>query len=271
MPTGHYRFRRSLGNVNGRMFRGARPILDFSPEAQDYFSRLDAAGDTTYTAYKQPLANYIDGLIAASMWDGLASAASFIGVGIEGIVVPLRSDMPAITNNNFVNADLSQTDGLKGDGSTKYLLTGVSSYTDVLQDDTSVSAYVTADRESSVGRYVQAGAGSGRLSIIGNSTGGRARTNNSTLSTLGTGTSVPALVGWSRDSASDFDYLAFGQSGTIAVASTADTPASIAIFADSTGASATAARIATYHIGESLNLASLEALQDTLISEIAAI
>jgi hypothetical protein len=28
----------------------------FSAEAQDYFDRLDTAGDTTYTPYKQPLA-----------------------------------------------------------------------------------------------------------------------------------------------------------------------------------------------------------------------
>jgi hypothetical protein len=41
-----------------------RAVAGFSTEAQDYFDRLDTAGDTTYTPYKQPLANYIDGLVA---------------------------------------------------------------------------------------------------------------------------------------------------------------------------------------------------------------
>ena len=43
----------------------------FSAEAQNYFDRLDTAGDTTYTAYKQPLANYIDSLVTlgGAYWD----------------------------------------------------------------------------------------------------------------------------------------------------------------------------------------------------------
>ena len=94
----------------------------FSAEAQNYFDRLDTAGDTTYTAYKQPLANYIDSLVTlgGAYWDDMKSAASFVGVGIQGITVPLRDGMPTLTNNNFVADDLDQLNGLTSNGTTKW-------------------------------------------------------------------------------------------------------------------------------------------------------
>jgi len=57
----------------------------FSAEALNYFSRLDTAGDTDYTPYKQPLANYIDALVAlgGGYWDDMESAASFVGVALK--------------------------------------------------------------------------------------------------------------------------------------------------------------------------------------------
>jgi hypothetical protein len=137
----HFRFRRSFGQVGTRRFRGARPP-GFSTEAQNYFDRLDTAGDTTYTAYKQPLANYIDSLVTlgGAYWDTMLSSTSFVGVGIQGVTVPLRDGMTVPTNNFFVVGDLDQLTGLKGDGSTKYIATNLAG-TALLQDDASASVY----------------------------------------------------------------------------------------------------------------------------------
>ena len=101
--------------------------IGFSTEAANYFSRLVNAGDTTFLAYRQPLANYIDSLVAlgGAYWDDMKSAASFVGVGIQGITVPLRDGMTVPTQNNFVAGDLNQLTGLKGDGSTKYIATNL--------------------------------------------------------------------------------------------------------------------------------------------------
>ena len=116
----------------------------FSAEAQNYFSRLDAAGDTTYVDYKQPLANYIDGLVTlgGAYWDTAQTAGSFVGVGIQGITIPLRNGMPTLTNNNFIAGDLDQLRGLKGDGSTKWLSTGTFD-DDTALDDVSISCWIT--------------------------------------------------------------------------------------------------------------------------------
>ena len=96
------------------------------------------------TTYKQPLANYIDSLVTlgGAYWDDLESAASFVGVGIQGVTVPLKSTMTALTNNNFVAGDLNQLTGLKGDASTKYLDTGALD-TQQSQNDVSLSVWVT--------------------------------------------------------------------------------------------------------------------------------
>ena len=48
----------------------------------------------------------------------LTSAASFVGVGIQGITVPLRDGMTVPTNNNFVADDLDQLTGLLKDGTS---------------------------------------------------------------------------------------------------------------------------------------------------------
>ena len=242
----------------------------FSAEAQDYFDRLDTAGDTTYTTYKQPLANYIDSLVAlgGAYWDDLESAASFVGVGIQGVTVPLKSTMPTLTNNNFVAGDLNTLTGLKGDGSTKYIDTGVLSSTLGINNH-SLSVYLTADREAGGNRYISGA--NAKLTLLGNVTGFRARSASATLDTLGSSTAVGELVGISRDNSADFDW-SYETSGTQLNTSTdLGNVTLIKVFADEGGNNATAARLATYHAGPALNLATLEGLQDTLITEVEAV
>ena len=242
----------------------------FSAEAQNYFDRLDTAGDTTYVDYKQPLANYIDSLVTlgGAYWDTMLSATSFVGVGIQGVTVPLRDGMTVPTNNNFVADDLNTLTGLKGDGATKYIDTGALSAA-LSFSNHSLSVYLTADRELGANRYISGF--NSKLTVLGNTSGFRARSASATIYTLGSSTAVGELIGISRDNSADFDW-SYETSGTQLDTSTDlgfDT--SIKVFADRVGSNKTAARLAAYHIGPALNLATLEGLQDTLISEIAAI
>ena len=238
----------------------------FSAEATNYFSRLDAAGDTTYVDYKQPLANYIDSLVSlgGAYWDTMLSSTSFVGVGIQGVTVPLRDGMTVPTNNNFVAGDLDQLTGLKGDGSTKYLATGLIG-TDFTQDDVSLSVYITAP---ATGFY----AGSNT-----NDTGIYLREASFALNSsafgaaLGIGTTpTGGLIGVSRDNSADFDIRSNQTNFTEVVASNSALSYELTVFAVR-GLAPMGARLTTYHAGPALNLATLEALQDTLITEIAAI
>ena len=246
----------------------------FSAEAQNYFSRLDAAGDTTYVDYKQPLANYIDGLVAlgGAYWDTMVSAASFVGVGIQGVTVPLRAGMPALsnTNNNFVAGDLDQLTGLKGDGSTKYINANVTD-SDTSQDDVSMSCWV------STGTVVNNAVFMGTTRTGMQSTTADFAPKIKSRSTSSNQVNVsPTLVrnffGHTRTNSTDFDYSINGASGTATRTSIASVAEDVGLF--NTGSPTgvySDSRLATYHYGPALNLATLEALQDTLITEIAAV
>jgi hypothetical protein len=246
--------------------------IGFSTEAANYFSRLVNAGDTTFLAYRQPLANYIDSLVAlgGAYWDDMKSAASFVGVGIQGVTVPLRDGMTVPTQSNFVAADLDQLTGLKGDASTKYIDMGILS-NDIAQNDGSLSVYQTAAVTS--GNYT---AGSGYNGGIGGGT--FIRDLGSTIQcsvhgglvSNGTGW-VSGLVGASRSSSTTQTQRTNQTDYPFASTSLAPTTGSMRLFMSGTGSPKTDPRLATYHAGPALNLATLEGLQDTLITEIAAI
>ena len=240
----------------------------FSAEAQDYFDRLDTAGDTTYVDYKLPLANYIDGLVTlgGAYWDDMLSACSYVGVGIQGITVPLRAGMTVATNvnNNFVAGDLDVLTGLKGDASTKYIDTGVSSNALALNDH-SWSVFIT--ERATAGRYISAAGYNHTIVTSGPSL--YARDASTTNYLISSSTANNRLAGTSRDNSANFNWL-YETSGTQTSASSSIVTADIAVFAESGGTNKTSARFATYHVGPALNLATLEALQATLLSEVAA-
>ena len=242
----------------------------FSTEAQNYFDRLDTAGDTTYTTYKQPLANYIDSLVSlgGAYWDTMLSSTSFVGVGIQGVTVPLRDGMTVATNNNFVAGDLNQLTGLKGNASSKYINTGVNA-TDLSQNDTSISVYVTTPAITDNKYYAGAFSGADILSLWGPATSSRIDIFSTSPFTAGAKT-TGGLYGGTRTGAAAQEMRVNQTNYPSSKASTAPVSAALSVFATS-GIAHTDARFATYHAGPALNLATLEGLQATLISEIAAI
>ena len=251
---------------------GYAPADSFSAEAQDYFDRLDTAGDTTYTTYKQPLANYIDGLVAlgGAYWDTMLSATSFVGVGIQGVTVPLRDGMTVPTNNNFVVGDLNPLTGLKSDGSTKSLDSSVLNSALGL-NDASVSIYIT-ELDTLQDGYIGAGNSITSVRLFGSATrkyGSDREQINSNRTEINV-VSNNSLNGMSRSNSSNYNFYD-GSDNTVVSASTGNSGGGIFIFGTNSGTRIGNARLATYHIGPALNLATLGALQDTLISEIAAI
>ena len=241
----------------------------FSTEAANYFARLAVAGDTTHHTYRQPLANYIDGLVAlgGAYWDDMVSSCSYVGVGIQGITVPLRDGMTVPTNNNFVAADLNQLTGLVGDGSTKWMHTNTID-SDVLQDDASLSCWVSDIGTQTTARFL----GSSDLRFDTNSpnTSGLRMWSQSTTRDIPTGFTTSNFAGINRSTGTGYNYLVNGTSGAFTRASLAPAGQPVSVFSSSTF-NKSDVRLTTYHFGPALDLATLEGLQDTLITEIAAI
>ena len=246
----------------------------FSPEATNYFSRLDAAGDTTYVDYKQPLANYIDSLVTlgGAYWDDMLSSTSFVGVGIQGVTVPLRDGMTVPTQNNFVVGDLDQLAGLKSNGSTKYIDTGLVG-TDLTLNDASWSCNITV-AGSYIGVDYPMGSGvneSGAMNFLSvNGVNMESRVQAQARSIIYTGSVLnkTGFLGVSRSSSAAFDWQFDSVGGTNAVASNSPAPTSAFSVFGASNLVSNDNRLATYHIGPALNLATLEGLQATLLSEI---
>ena len=234
----------------------------FSAEAQNYFDRLDTAGDTTYTAYRQPIANYIDGLIYQGIWDSLESSALFVGVGFEGISVPLRSDMPTIDPLNFITTDQNVLTGLKGNASTKILKTGVIDMTSLAQDDVSQSIYITEAQTAGAFAVGTQSLGIGMRPSDGSyylHTGGLATGGAWTTGFFGQTRNDPISITYRRDDASNFT--------TQGATSSPKTATEISIFGYGVSASSNA-RLATYTLGADVNLTRLNKLQSNLVAEV---
>lgn len=100
---------------------GVLPFI-FDPDALDYFSRLDAAGDTDYIPNKKIISNYIVALKDNGLWTPISTHYLFVFVGLPGCVVPVKSGPPNGTNSGFLASDLNSS-GLGGSTFTKYIST----------------------------------------------------------------------------------------------------------------------------------------------------
>ena len=259
--------RLSLNNSLGKWILPA-PSSAFSTEARNYFDRLDTAGDTTYVDYKQPLANYIDSLVSlgGAYWDDMKSSTSFVGVGIQGVTVPLRDGMTVPTQNNFVAGDLDQLTGLKGNGSTKAIATGITTDDAGTINDVSISAYLTEQSATPSNRSFIGAQG---LVIRETSNTNEVNTKSRNYGSQTTAaTLITGFIGHSRSASASYTLRLDGSSTALSQAATVVPPTEIGVFRDSTAGIRTDARLATYHAGPALDLATLEGLQATLLSEI---
>ena len=241
-------------------------------DAQDWVNRVYAAGSTV----SQPVANAVSAFVAGcqadGIWDAMKSVVLLAGADtLAGALVPLKGAAP--TNNNFVAGDYTRTTGLLGNVTTKFLDTNRAGNADP-QD--SFHAAVYASTVASGGVRVYSGSGlnaSGSFNFFVD--GGTAitfRNRTAGSSSFAGGASATGLIGTSRASSASYVSRAGGTSQTNTVAS--ETPVSQNIFMyalNNSGASFHAnARLAFYSIGESIDLALLDARVTALVTAIGA-
>lgn len=113
--------------VLARRNAGGAPSYD--TDAQDFFDRVATNGGTISTGTKSAVNTFVLAAKANGYWSDLSFVALFCGDQLAAALTPLKvgpaSDPLSNPSSVFVGGDYSESTGLTGDGSSKYLMTGI--------------------------------------------------------------------------------------------------------------------------------------------------
>jgi hypothetical protein len=230
--------------------------------AAAYISAVEAAdGQALETGVKDAINAFVLGCEADGIGNAIKASCILAGARtLAGALQPLVGTAP--TNFNFVSGDYSRKTGLLGNGTTKYLNSNRNNNAAPV-DNIHVSIYLSSLGTRASAAYLDAGAGaSGATNLYCSSPvttlGSRLRSNffNSSLSSVG-------LFGASRSQAANYIRRISNTNETVTSASQAAFNGNITLFNNSD------ARLAFYSIGESLDLALLDARVTALVNALA--
>jgi hypothetical protein len=236
------------------------PYVFYDTDAQAYISAVETEdGQGLEDGVKSAINSFVLGCKADGIWSAIKASCILAGARtLSGALVPLVGPTP--TNNNFVSGDYNRKTGLVGNGSTKYLDTNQNNNT-APQDSSHNSVYI-----STLGTGVMLSIAAGTASIGSNTLQPPVCRNRSEVSfSL---TVVAGFYGSSRSNSSNFLVRNGGTTSTASIASQTPFNAIIRLFG-SNFASGTH-RMPFYSVGESLDIALLDARVTALITAYAA-
>jgi hypothetical protein len=251
-------------------------VFTYDTDAGDYIQRVEgASGDNAALepATRQAINNFVIGCKQDGIWNAIKASCILSGARtLNGALQPLVGTAP--TPVAFVSGDYNRKTGLKGNGSNKNLL---SNYTLLASNSSNSHVSVYPTESLSLNSEYIGGTGAiypnGYTGVyVDTSFAGVYYANwTGLINYLGPALTVNALLGSSRASAGQFVARAGKSQSTIMQASVAS-PVNhgIRVFTrDLNGTAATyatTARLAFYSIGESLDLALLDARVTALIT-----
>ena len=260
----------SIIYINPYQFAAA---AGYDADAQDFINRVIAAdvaaGNTSglEVGVRNAYNEFFVGCKVDGTFNALKAACIMIGARtLAGALVPLVG--PAPTNFNFVAGDYDRETGLKGNGSTKRLDSNRASNADP-QNNVHQAVYISSVNSGNfyyMGQDLGGSTGATAIFRFGSSFGFRNRSNSYHTA----GSNATGFAGHARASSSE--YLARVNSTSSQIIGTSQTPASANtfVFASDLGAAYSDARLAFYSIGESLDLALLDARVTALVNAIDA-
>jgi hypothetical protein len=244
----------------------------YDPDAEDYINRVIAAdvaaGSTSglEIGVQDAINAFVVGCKADGIWPAIKASCILAGAKtLAGALVPLVGTAP--TNYNFVAGDYNRETGLAGDGSTKYLDSNRNNTADP-QNSRHLAVYQTTPMTTDVCILIGSAFVTGRSTLV--------RIGNiSARISAGTGPVVPGagvagFLGGARFSSTS---TAIRNGGLVTFGSdVSEVPASapLGVFAAGNGSTPSNPRLAFYSIGESLNLALLDARVTALVNAIGA-
>ena len=238
-----------------------RPGFMFDADASTYIEAVEVADTQALeTATRYAINDFVIGCKQDGIWPAIKASCILAGARtLNGALTPLAGTAP--TNFNFVSGDYNRKTGLVGNGSTKYLDSNRNNNADP-QNSLHFSIYASTLQTSDSGHMISTGLKSYIVKI-------QVR-NNSLTGEISFAQSL-GFCGTTRPDASGFTLRNGGVNTTSTAASTSADNINFNIFrrADS-GSQHSNARLAFYSIGESLNLAALDARVSALITAFGA-
>jgi hypothetical protein len=235
--------------------------VPFDNDAWGYISRVEAAdGQILEQPVRNAITNFVIGCKTDGIWTAIKASCILSGARtLSGALVPLVGTAP--TNFNFVSGDYNRKTGLVGNGSTKYLNSNRADNADP-QNSIHLSVYCSSISTGAANYYI----GSGIYTHIrtGNA---RNRNNITDLSFI----DATGFKGTSRNNSASFSFRVSSSTTSASLSSSAGTSQDHHVFkrADINGQYIDA-RLSFYSIGESLDLALLDARVTTLMNALAA-
>ncbi len=185
---------------------------------------------------------------------------------LSGALVPLAADMPAPTNFNFVAGDYNRRTGLAGNGSTKYLSSNRSNSADP-QNNCHLAVYGTYAGTS--GGIAGNGANATSIRMMQQNSGIELGFKANDISIYGRPKTGSGLLGVSRFESSS--YIARVNQANTTVPQVSATPAADVILIFRRGSTyGNGLRLSFYSVGQSLDLAILDARITALSAAIQA-
>jgi hypothetical protein len=255
-----------------------RPILSGDPDALRYIAAVQAADQQSLELpVRKAITDFITGCKSNGIWDAIKASCILMGARtLSGALVPLKGAAP--TNNGpFVSGDYDRETGLVGNGTSKYLNSNRASNADP-QDSVHISVYVSTaatntartligDIAASTGQTIINGVADGTLYV-------RTRANSAVqgIALLSGQGNTNGFKGTRRSTSTDVQARSGGTTTSGSFSSAAPVSENYGVFARTPSSPAFYAsdRISFYSIGESLDLALLDARVTALYNAIGA-
>jgi hypothetical protein len=231
-----------------------RPGFAYDTDASNYIDAVEVADTQALeTATRYAINDFVIGCKQDGIWSAIKASCILAGARtLTGALVPLVGTAP--TNTNFVSGDYNRETGLVGDGSTKYLDTGRALNADPLD------SFHMSLRVSTGTGLMGDPTGIGSNFLRGdNAVRARASASFTTAAAA-----APYFIGTQRSNSAGFSARVGGTGfDYVRVSANTDT-VNCAVFKHNNFVSS--ARLAFYSIGESLDLALLDARVTALIT-----
>jgi hypothetical protein len=243
----------------------------YDPDAQSYITAVEAAdGQALEIGVKDAINAFVVGCKADGIWAAIKASCIMAGARtLAGALVPLVGTAP--TNNNFVAGDYDRETGLKGNGNTKYLDSNRNNNADP-QNSVHQCCFISTAPSTGTSRvYMGAGVTDGGTThVVRSSFGTFGSRNRNSFDDSPVSTPVTGFAGHSRSSSASYAIRANSTNYTESRPSQIPFNGNVFVFATNPASFYSDARLAFYSIGESLDLALLDARVTALVNAIGA-